>query len=162
MKKSELKALISLLDDEDSQVIAHVEEKIISLGEKMIPMLEDAWETNLNPLVQKRIEDLVHNLQVESLTNRLKDWFEEDKPDLLKGMWLVANFQYPDLEFETLKQDLEQLYYDAWLEFKPDAHPYDKIKILNSVLFNKLKFRANTKNFHAPGNSMINVVMQTK
>ncbi len=162
MKKKELKALISLLDDEDNKIITHVEEKIISIGEEMIPLLETEWETNLNPLVQKRIEDLVHTLQFETLRNKLQQWFEEDDPDLLRGMWLVASYQYPDLEFDKLKQDLEQLYYDAWLEFKPDAHPYDQVKILNSVLFNKVKFRANTKNFHSPGNSMINVVMETK
>lgn len=162
MKKSELQALISLLDDEDEQIITHVEEKIISLGEDMIPLLETEWETNLNPLVQKRIEDLVHSLQFDVLKGKLTDWFEQEDPDLLTGMWLIATYQYPDLEFDKLKQDLEQLYYDAWLEFKPDAHPYDKVKLLNSVLFNKIKFRANTKNFHSPGNSMINVVMETK
>ncbi|MTI20012.1 hypothetical protein E1176_03160 [Fulvivirga sp. RKSG066] len=162
MKKSELQALISLLDDEDQKIFTHIEEKIISIGETMIPMLETEWESNLNPLVQKRIEDLVHALQYDSLKNKLKDWFESDDPDLLRGMWLVATYQYPDLEYNKLKQDLEQLYYEAWLEFKPDAHPYDKVKILNSVIFNKIKYRANTKNFHSPGNSMINVVMQTK
>jgi len=162
MKKSELKALISLLDDEDDQIISHVENKIISLGEKMIPLLETEWESNLNPLVQKRIEDLVHNLQFDSIKDNLDRWFNKKNPDLLEGMWLVATYQYPDLEFDKLKQDLEQLYYEAWLEFKPDAHPYDKVKILNSVLFSKLKYRANTKNFHSPGNSMLNVVMETK
>jgi len=162
MKKSELKALISLLDDEDDNIFTHIEEKIISIGEEMIPLLETEWESNLNPLVQKRIEDLVHSLQYDSLKIKLKEWFAEEDPDLLKGMWLIATYQYPDLEFEKLKQDLEQLYYEAWLEFKPDAHPYDKVKILNSVIFNKIKFRANTKNFHSPGNSMINVVMETK
>jgi len=162
MKKSELQALISLLDDEDEQIITHVEEKIISLGEDMIPLLETEWETNLNPLVQKRIEDLVHSLQFDVLKGKLTDWFGQENPDLLTGMWLIATYQYPDLEFDKLRQDLEQLYYDAWLEFKPDAHPYDKVKLLNSVLFNKIKFRANTKNFHSPGNSMINVVMETK
>lgn len=162
MKKSELKALISLLDDEDQKIISHVEQKIISLGDKMIPLLETEWESNLNPIVQKRIEDLVHSLQYDTLKRKIAAWFEEEIPDLLKGMWLVASYQYPDIEFDKLKQDLEQLYYEAWLEFKPDAHPYDKIKILNSVIFNKLKYRANTKNFHSPGNSMINVVMETK
>jgi regulator of sirC expression with transglutaminase-like and TPR domain len=32
---------------------------------------------------------------------------------------------------------------------------------VNSVLFGKLKFGANSKNFHSPGNSMINVVLET-
>src|SRR5690606_20064043 len=36
------------------------------------------------------------------------------------------------------------------------------IKIINSVLFGKLKFGANSKNFHSPGNSLINVVLETK
>jgi regulator of sirC expression with transglutaminase-like and TPR domain len=36
------------------------------------------------------------------------------------------------------------------------------VKVINSVLFNKLKFGANTKNFHSPGNSMINTVLETK
>ena len=74
----------------------------------------------------------------------------------------MATYQYPDLELLKLRQDLEQIYYEAWLEFKPDAHPYDKVKLLNSVLFGKLKFGANTKNFHSPGNSMINMVLESK
>jgi regulator of sirC expression with transglutaminase-like and TPR domain len=63
---------------------------------------------------------------------------------------------------ETLKQELEQIYYEAWLEFKPDLYAYDQVKVLNGVLFNKLRFTANTKNFHSPGNSMINVVLETR
>ncbi|MEQ8924831.1 MAG: transglutaminase-like domain-containing protein [Fulvivirga sp.] len=162
MKDSEFKALVSLLDDEDSQIINHVEDKIKSLGQEIIPYLETEWESNLNPSVQRRIEDLIHVLQFELLQERLTEWYETDSEDLLKGLWLIATYQYPDLEFVKLKQDLEQIYYEAWLEFKPDAHPIDQVKLLNSVLFNKLKFGANTKNFHSPGNSMINVVLDSK
>ncbi len=162
MTESELKALVSLLDDEDREIIAHVEDKITSLGEDVIPFLESEWESNLNPLVQSRIEDLIHSLQFDILKEKLRKWFLEESDDLLKGMWLVASYQYPDLEFSKLKQDVEQLYYEAWLEFKPDGHPHDQIKILNSVLFNKLKFAANTKNFHSPSNSMINCVLESK
>ena len=77
-------------------------------------------------------------------------------------MWLVATYQYPDLELIKLKQELEQIYYETWLEFKPDLYPFDQVKIINSVFFNKLKFGANTKNFHSPGNSMINVVLESR
>lgn len=162
MEEKELIALVSLLDDEDSEIISHVEEKIISLGGTIIPFLEGQWENSLNPVVQSRIEDLIHTLQYDLLQERLKDWAENESEDLLKGLWLVATYQYPDLELEKLQQDLEQIYYEAWLEFSPDAHPYDQIKILNSVLFSKIKFGANSKNFHSPGNSMINVVLETK
>jgi regulator of sirC expression with transglutaminase-like and TPR domain len=162
MEEKEFKALLSLLDDPDQEVIAHVEQKIISLGNDIIPYLETEWENNFNPDVQKRLEDLIHTLQYDVLKDKLFAWKESGGENLLEGVWLLATYQYPDLEYSKIKKELEQIYYEAWLEFKPEVHPFDQIKILNSVIFNKLKFGANTKNFHAPGNSMINVVLESK
>lgn len=161
MEEKELKALVSLLDDDDKQVVTHVEEKILSLGTTIIPHLEKEWETNFNPTVQKRIEELVHTLQYDLLKERIRAWYATPDQDLLTGMWIVATYQYPEIEMDKLKQDLEQIYYETWLEFKPDQYPFDQVKVINGVLFNKLKFGANTKNFHSPGNSMINVVLET-
>jgi regulator of sirC expression with transglutaminase-like and TPR domain len=162
MTERELKALVSLLDDDDKQITAHVEQKILSLGKEAIPFLEKEWESNLNPSVQSRIEELIHTLQYDLLKDRLKEWFQGPDHDLLTGMWILATYQYPDIELEKLKQELEQIYYEVWLEFRPDLFPIDQIKVINSVFFNKLKFGANTKNFHSPGNSMINIVMETR
>ena len=158
----ELKALVSLLDDEDDEVVEHVEGKSMSLGTYIIPYLEFEWENSFNPVLQKRIEELVHSLQFELLKEKLIAWKEAGGEDLLEGMWLVNTYQYPDLELDDLKQQLEQMYYETWLEFKADIHPVDQVKILNSVIFSKLRFGANTKNFHSPGNSMMNVVLQTR
>ncbi len=162
LKETELKALVSLLDDEDTQIVSHVEEKIRSLGTSIIPFLEVEWETNFNPQVQRRIEELIHTLQYELLKERITEWYESPDQDLLTGMWLVSTYQYPDLELLKLKQELEQIYYETWLEFKPDLYPFDQVKVVNSVLFNKLKFGANTKNFHSPGNSLINIVLESR
>ncbi len=162
MEERELKALVSLLDDDDQQVITHVEGKILSIGKDVIPFLEHEWESNLNPKVQNRIEELIHTLQYDLLRERLKNWYNGKEQDLLTGMWILATYQYPELELEKLKQDLEQIYYETWLEFRPDLYPFDQVKVINSVLFNKLKFGANTKNFHSPGNSMINVVLESR
>jgi len=161
MTDKELKALVSLLDDQDDQIVTQVVDKIRSLGKEAIPYLEHEWENNFNPLVQRRIEELIHDLQYELLKFRIEEWYVSKDQDLLTGLWLIATYQYPDLEIEKLKQDLEQIYYEAWLEFKPDLYPFDQVKVLNGVLFNKLKFGANTKNFHSPGNSMINIVLET-
>ena len=162
MNDKELKALVSLLDDRDEHIVTQVVDKIRSLGKEAIPYLEQEWENNFNPLVQRRIEELIHDLQYELLKFRIQEWYASKDQDLLKGLWMVATYQYPDLEIEKLKQELEQIYYEAWLEFKPDLYPFDQVKVLNGVLFNKLKFGANTKNFHSPGNSMINIVLETR
>jgi len=160
--KKEIKALVSLLDDEDGEILSNVEQKLLSLGSEVIPILEREWENNFNPIVQRKIEDIIHTLQFESLLDKLYKWKNMKEQDLLHGMWLIATYQYPDLEFDTLKKEIEQIYYEAWTEFKPDLHPYDQVKVLNGVLFSKLRFSANTKNFHSPSNSMINTVLESR
>lgn len=162
MKESEIKALISLLDDEDAEISAHVEQKIISLGNQVIPYLETTWENNFSPNLQKRIEDLIHSLQFSDLKKRLQDWKTNEADDLLKGMWVINTYLYPDLPFEKLKAEIEQLYYEVWLELGQSENPIDQIKLLNSVIFDKLKFSSNTKNFHSPSNSMLNIVIESK
>jgi regulator of sirC expression with transglutaminase-like and TPR domain len=163
MKQSEIKALVSLLDDDDNEVLTLVEDKIRSLGGSVIPFLEDRWEeSSFNPIIQKKLEDLIHDLQFKTFYNRLLKWKEDGAEDLLEGMWAIATYQYPELSLDKLKQDLEQIYYEVWLEIRDNMHPMDQIKTLNSVIFNKLKFGANTKHFHSASNSMLNVVMESK
>lgn len=160
MKKKELKALVSLL--EDKSLRGEIEVKILELGTDTIPFLEEEWEKSFDPELQAYLEDIIHKLQTELLKERLIEWKQSESDDLLKGMWIIATYQYPDLSLEKLRQDLEQLYYEVWLEHKPDQHHFDQIKFINGVLFNKLKFRANMKNFHSPANSMINMVLESK
>ncbi|HSZ71296.1 MAG TPA: transglutaminase-like domain-containing protein [Cytophagaceae bacterium] len=161
-EESKIKALISLLDDEDAEVSVHVKQEIMSIGESIIPFLEDEWGKNFNPLVQKRIEDIIHQLHFGSLKDKLRHWKISGATDLVEGMWLLASYQYPDLELEKVKSTLEQLYFEVWPEMKEDLSPVDQVKILNGVIFGKLKFGANTKNFHSPSNSMINSVLESK
>lgn len=163
MKQSEIKALISLLDDDDYEVLNHVESKIRSMGDAVIPYLEDRWEeSSLSPMMQKRLEDLIHDLQYNAFYQRLIQWKNSENQDLLEGMWAIATYQYPELSLEKLRQDLEQIYYEVWLEIRDNMHPMDQIKTLNSVIFGKLKFGANTKHFHSASNSMLNVVIESK
>ncbi len=162
MTNKEIKALISLLEDDDPEIYQHVSEQINQLGDTIIPFLEEAWEESLNPDFQKRMEDLIHELQFESLKERLKAWKEEGATDLLKGIWLVNTYQYPDVEMAQITKSIEQIYYDAWLHVKPDMHPYDQVKALNYALFKMNKFSANTVNFHAPSNSMLHLVLESR
>jgi regulator of sirC expression with transglutaminase-like and TPR domain len=160
--KKEIKALISLLDDSDYEVAQHVEKKIISLGEGAIPLLEEEWEETLNTDLQKKIEDLIHDMQFNGLLRRLQQWKEEGATDLLRGMWLVNAYMYPDVDFASISKTMDQLYFDVWTNMRDDMHPYDQVKSLNNVLFREKKFTANTKNFHSPANSMLHLALETK
>ncbi|MGD1839319.1 MAG: transglutaminase-like domain-containing protein [Thermonemataceae bacterium] len=162
MRHQEIKALLSLLDDDDTEVRTHIEDKILSMGDVIIPFLENEWENSLNPKVQNRIEDLIHNLQLESTEKKLYEWKKEHQDDLLRGLWAVATYQYPDLSLEQLQSEIDQIYYRIWMLFKEDMHPSDQIKVINYVLYDEVKLVANTKHFHSPANSMLNEVLRTK
>ena len=162
MTKNEIKALISLLDDNDYEVASYVEKQIVALGEGVIPYLEEEWEETLNSDLQKKIEDLIHNLQFDGLMARLKEWKEKGGEDLLEGMYLVNSYLYPDVEYANITKTIDQLYFDAWTHMKEEMHPYDQVKTLNNVLFKEKRFTANTKNFHSPSNSMLHLVLESK
>ena len=72
MEEKEIKALVSLLDDPDAEIFSHVESKIRDLGSDLIPYLEVQWEKTLNPITQKRIEELIHSLQYGLLKERFQ------------------------------------------------------------------------------------------
>ncbi|MDR7129394.1 regulator of sirC expression with transglutaminase-like and TPR domain [Algoriphagus sp. 4150] len=158
----ELNALVSLLDDTDREVRMHVRDRIISLGNEIIPFLEKKWENSFNPAIQKEIEELVHELQFSLLKARLTDWRDTDDRDLLTGLWIINTYQYPDLEYAKLNAEMHQIYFDVWTAFKNDLTPYEQVRAINNVLFNTLRFSANTKNFHSPANSMLSSVLDSK
>ena len=163
MNAQEIKALVTLLDDDDKEVVGIIEQEIKKRGNVIIPFLETEWqELGENPMVQRKIEELIHLLQFEQLMERLSVWYNGGSIDLLEGLWLVATYQYPELSLEKLKSDVEQIYVQTWLEFKAEMHPVDQIKVLNHVFFNNLKFAPNTKNFHSANNSMIHTVLETR
>jgi regulator of sirC expression with transglutaminase-like and TPR domain len=162
MDERKFNALISLLDDDDHEVVAHVEKELITLGDDLIPLLEDAWEKNFNPIVQKRIEEIIHHLQFQLMNERMEKWVKEGGTNLLEGLWILNTFQYPEVELLTLEQEIHQLYYEVWVEFQQEASPLEQLKIINNIFFGKLKFAPNSKNFHSPANSMISQVLATR
>lgn len=162
MTTAEIKALLSLLDDPDPEVAVHIQQKIADLGEAVIPVVEEIWEASLDPEEQHRLEDLVHRLQFEGLQRRLAAWKESGAEDLLEGMWLVNQYQYPDAALAALHRALDEYYYEAWVMLRPEMHPYDQVKALNYVLFRQARFAANTQHFHSPANSMLSRVLESR
>ena len=156
------KALVSLLDDEDKEIVSQVEDKILCLGSSIIPFLESKWENNLDSIAQKRLRGIIHVLQYNQLGEKLVEWKKAGAKDLLEGMWIIATYQYPNLELNKLKQELEYIYREVGNHFMHDLHPLDQIKAINAAVFGKLKFKPNTKDFNSPEDSMINMVLESR
>ena len=162
MNLKEVIALITLLDDPDDGIYFEVKNRFIILGPPAIPHLETAWENSFEALMQKRIEGIIHTIQFRALQNALKYWAENEQDDLFRGCIIIARYQYPDLDESKLKKQLQQIKQDVWLELHDDLTAIEKVKIINHILFEVHQFGGNISNYHAPQNSFINVVLETK
>jgi regulator of sirC expression with transglutaminase-like and TPR domain len=162
MNVDEVKAMIRLLDDSDPEIFDHIRDRLVSFGREVIPVLEDAWSSAFDPLLQERIENIVHKIQFEGLKHELVKWASNSSNDLLTGTLLIARYQYPDLDEDKVRSQLNKLRKDIWLELNESMTPQEQVLIINKVLFDLHGFNGNTANFHAPQNSFINTVLETK
>jgi regulator of sirC expression with transglutaminase-like and TPR domain len=154
--------MIRLLDDSDPEIFDHIRDRLVSFGREVIPVLEDAWSSAFDPLLQERIENIVHKIQFEGLKHELVKWASNSSNDLLTGTLLIARYQYPDLDEDKVRSQLNKLRKDIWLELNESMTPQEQVLIINKVLFDLHGFNGNTANFHAPQNSFINTVLETK
>lgn len=161
MKNSELQALISLLEDEDPGVKAHVHKKLISLGDQVIPTLETAWEQE-DQRVQEQIEEIIYVIQSEQAILALKNWMHSQLPDLLDGWFYLTRYQYPEIEFDNYKGQISRLVNRIWLELRSGMTVPESLMVVNRMLFVRERFRANRKNLNDPQNYFLNGLIDGK
>jgi regulator of sirC expression with transglutaminase-like and TPR domain len=162
MNKSQIEALISLLEDPDNEVFKHVKEKLIELGSISLPMLELAWESNFDSLIQERAEVIIGEIQFNDSKNKLQDWINSDKKDLLDAWIILSKYQYPDLDILIINQKINELANLINDEFKEEDKAIERVMKMNKVLFKFEKFKGNFRNYHSPENSFINDVLKIK
>ncbi len=158
----ELDALVSLLDEPDDNMYGRVRDKIFSYGLDAIPVLEDAWDGSTDDHIQNRIETLIHQIQFDHIFQELRQWKTSLSHDLLKGFILVANYQYPELDDKPIVTEVGKIIQDVWLELNNNLTPLEKVKVLNHIFFDVWGFKGNKKDLHAPANSFINNILESR
>ncbi len=160
-ENKQIKALLHLIDDPDEDVYSTVSEKILSFGKDIIPNLEQLWENIQNEDTQERIEMLIHRVHFRDLTEDFTAWGNNDA-DLLQGAYLVAKYQYPDLLPETLKQEIEKLRRNTWLELNNYLTPIETVNVINSIFFNYYKQKGVEINYEHPDHFLINKTLESR
>ncbi len=161
MTREEIQALLQLLDDPNQVVNQTVTTRILEQGPTILPDLEAAWEGSMDPLHQDRIINLIQEIQTHYNHNELLKWVQTGQNDLLRGVFLISRYQYPDLEIKELEISLNRIIKDVWLELNNNLTALEKVRILNHIIYDVHGFTKNTKNFYSPQNSFINQVLET-
>ncbi|QQD14496.1 transglutaminase-like domain-containing protein [Sphingobacterium sp. UDSM-2020] len=162
MDEKELHALVTLLDDPDQLISEEIENKLLSLGPEIIPSLEEYWESAFDPFIQERLEKIIHAIQFDQIKSELLIWKMSNSFNLLEGLIIINSYQYPSYDNNLIRMSLEELKRDIWMELRYEMTPYEKVSLMNYVLFDKFGLSGNTNDYHNPQNSFIGRVIETK
>ncbi len=160
-ENKEIEALFRLIDDPDEDVYNTVSEKIISFGKEIIPNLEHFWENVRNEETQERIELLIHRLHFRDLTQELTDW-AKNSSDLLTGAIIVSKYHYPDMQPTQVRQSIEKLRRNIWLELNSYLTPMERINVFNSIFFNYYKHTGVEIGYENPEHFLINKTLESR
>jgi len=163
MSENEIQALVNLIDDPDESIYQQVRERIIAIGVPVVPVLERAWELDqLGELYRNRIEDILHTIHVDSVHEGLKAWHAGGGEDLLEGALLVCRYRYMELDEQRFRAKLAAIRQDIWLELNDNLTAFEKVRVFNHIFFQVHGFKGNKRNYHAPQNSYINEVLDSR
>lgn len=158
----EILTLVRLLDDPDNKILKQIENKLLSYGVEAVKTLENAWENSDDNTIQKKLENIIHKILFQNTITNFKDWIEDDEDNLLKGYLLVTQYQYPELDGKKIQDQIDKIRQDVWLELNDNLTGLEKIKVLNHILFEIYKFKANISDSQSLQNFYLNNVLDSK
>ncbi len=156
-------ALIYLIDDPDKTVREEVTNKILQLGDAILPSLRQSLE-NLpfdSPEGIERLNHLIEEIEFAQISEKIIDWTQQPD-DLLKGMWLTNLTSGSDIDYNELNKEIERIKLEVWLDLRSNLTALEKVNILNHVFFKRFNFKGDNTDYHNPDNSFLNRVLKKK
>jgi regulator of sirC expression with transglutaminase-like and TPR domain len=158
----EIRALLTLIDDPDTEVYDTVADTLLHYGKDIIPSLEQLWEVTEDESVQERIETLIHRVHFQDLQQDFMEWSSSKNPELLRGAILVAKYQFPDLNVPAILSQFDQIRRNIWLELNNYLTALEQVNVFNSILYNFYKLQGHELTEREPKHFFINQVLESR
>lgn len=159
--QNEVSALIALLDDDDFEVVESVADRLLFWGEEALPLLEQEL-FNMNQTQYDKIDLLIGKIRLQTIKSTFLNWKKSESKSLLQGILLLNKLGYHELDEEKVMQTLHELKLKVWLELNDDLTSFEKVKILNHMLYSVFQLKPNSTFYHHPDNSYLNKVLALK
>ncbi|MGL4908847.1 MAG: transglutaminase family protein [Bacteroidales bacterium] len=142
MLDKELTSLISLLDDDDVEMVDTIINRLCKLGEQIIPSLQSAWLNAQHELHAERINFVIQTIHETASKGELLDWVKSGAKDMLTGVLCVCKLLEPKISLNKVKEQFESIIASIWIELHDELTALEKVNVINQVLFTQHKFTA--------------------
>lgn len=158
----ELEALLKLVDDPDDEVYHVVSKKILNYGKEAIPYLQQYENINYTQATQERIEHIVHKMYYNDLVIELDNWACSEEHDVLYGAYLMALYNDPNTEYNTISSEIDRLKKHIWIELNSYLTPIEKINVINNIIFKQHRYSGTEINYDKPTQFLLPNLIDTK
>lgn len=158
----DFQALIKLLDDDDPDIHEHVWSKLFEVGASEPERLEAAWMEEKDPVIQKRLSEVIHRISIRSAFDGVLDWRKGGGMDMLEGWIALSRIRYPEMDPVYAKNEINRLVNKTWLAMNNQMSSQQKLRVLNHILFSVEGFRNNKSETHNPDYNFVDNVFRRK
>ena len=136
MSVTELHALISLLEDPDEGIYTTVKQELEKIGEAAVPGLRKALEEDGHgAMFLDRAKSLLDQLATDEIRTSFADWVESPDHGLTTALLLLDQYVDPASETSSLREDLQRIRQDIWLELHDDMTALEQVRVVNRIFF---------------------------
>ncbi len=162
MTKTEVEALINLLNDPDESVYQAVKNKCLDLGGEVLPLLRLANSTSNNGVFIRQSSEIIAQVEFEHTFGMLKKWLQKNDNNILEGAFWVAKYIYPELEYAKLTKKIDEICDNNWIEQQQQLTELERVNVLNHILYKIYKYDHHQGNMYEYRNICINKVIDSK
>ncbi len=163
VSESALKALVSLLDDENHKVARIVRERILEAGPEAKPYLAFALESEIAP-VRARARSILEEITMDEAERAIEIFAREpiDAEGLETGVFLISRIGYPDLERERYDRLLAEMAATLRERLAGRRRGQDILSAFAQTLFDEFGFSGNSLDYYDADNSYMNRVLDRR
>lgn len=160
---NQIRAILTLLDEDDPQTVDLVKQSLIDGGPEMIGSLRQAGNS-ANAKVRDQLQGVVDEIQFREVETAIHEWSKtEDEASCLEdGAFLLARLEYPEEMFSRHKQILDSIAGSLAPRLRTIPDLREQIEAVNHHLFYELGFHGNSQNYYDPDNSFLNRVVERR
>jgi regulator of sirC expression with transglutaminase-like and TPR domain len=161
--KREIESLFALLDDPQPVVQVSVEERLLELGEAVVPFLRELV-IEKNGENSEQVENYVKRIRTHFAVQRISDDFENSDSaiDLEAGVYTIISFGYPGANVVEVRKRLDEMAHDIAVLAGTRSTAFERFMRMRSYLFSELGFIGNREDYYNPDNSYINKVLEMR
>jgi hypothetical protein len=137
----ELNALLNLIEDPDEEVYQSVTSKLMSLGDVILPILEEHKLHAEDSTLVYKFEEIIHKIEISALEQAIAEWKNNGENLLLDASLIISTYLNREIDKEQFIFEIEKIRKTAWLELNDYLTPLEEINVLNRTIFDFNKMR---------------------